>query len=34
LSRTYDDPALAANKCDIDRIADPDNLTSCPDPAC
>ncbi len=25
--RTYDDPALAANKCDIDRIADPDNLT-------
>jgi secreted PhoX family phosphatase len=28
--RTYDDPALARNKCDIDRIADPDNLTYLP----
>lgn len=28
--RTYDDPALAKNKCDIDRIADPDNLTYLP----
>ena len=28
--RSYDDPALAFNKCDIDRIADPDNLTYLP----
>jgi len=28
--RSYDDPALATNKCDVDRIADPDNLTYLP----
>ena len=28
--RSYDDPALAANTCDIDGIAEPDNLTYLP----
>ena len=28
--RTYDDPNLAKNKCDIDQIANPDNLTYLP----
>lgn len=28
--RTYDDPALARNNCDIDGIANPDNLTYLP----
>ena len=28
--RDYDEPALAANKCDVDRIAEPDNLTYLP----
>ena len=28
--RSYDDPALARNKCDIDQIANPDNLTYLP----
>lgn len=29
-SRTYKDPAFAANKCDIESIAGPDNLTYLP----
>ena len=28
--RTYDDPNFAKNKCDIDQIANPDNLTYLP----